>query len=63
MKCSYCEKEYFDQSQQICEYCGGELIKVQPVQPVSAGRKFDQFLEDSGLKGFFKKVKENLKNI
>jgi hypothetical protein len=63
MKCSNCNTDYFDPNQIICEHCGAELIKVQPVPVITTGKKLDIFLEDTGLKNLFKKIKENLKNI
>ena len=63
MKCLNCNKDYFDPNQIICEQCGAELTKVQSVKPITTATKLDQFLEDSGLKGLYKKIKENLKNI
>ena len=63
MKCPDCNTEYSDPNQRICEYCGTELSK--PVSPkVSPTKtKLEQFIDDSGLKELYKKIKDNLKNV
>jgi hypothetical protein len=61
MKCSNCDTEYSDPTQTICEYCGSELVKdiePQALRPVS---KIDQFLNETGLKDVYQKIKKRLK--
>ncbi|NVM16409.1 MAG: hypothetical protein HWN80_01740 [Candidatus Lokiarchaeota archaeon] len=61
MKCSNCHTEYSNLNQAICEYCGSELSKSEPIQTKKTVSKIDQFLEDSGLKDLYKKIKKSLK--
>lgn len=65
MICPNCNKEYSDPKQQICEYCGTELSTTEQISPkVSPTKtKLKQFIEDTGLKGIYKKIKDNLKNV
>jgi len=65
MKCPDCNTDYSDPNQRICEYCGTELSRTEPVSPkVSPTKtKLEQFIDDSGLKELYKKIKDNLKNI
>lgn len=65
MKCPDCNKEYSDPNQQICEYCGTELSRTEQISPkVSPTKtKVEQFIEDTGLKELYKKIKDSLKNV
>jgi len=65
MKCPDCNTEYSDPNQQICEYCGTELGRIEQISPkvLPIRTKLEQFIEDSGLKEIYKKIKENLKNV
>jgi hypothetical protein len=63
MNCPYCNREYFDKSQKICEYCGSDLISESEkvLESISQPKnKLDSFLDDLGLKDLFKKIKKNL---
>jgi len=61
MRCSNCNTEYSDSNQVICEYCGSELSKNETTQKKPPSSKIDQFLEDTGLKDLYKKIKKSLK--
>lgn len=61
MKCSNCDTEYSDINQVICEYCGSELIKNEPTQTKKSFPKIEQFIEDTGLKDLYQKIKKSLK--
>ena len=61
MKCSNCNTEPSDPNQLICEYCGSELSKNEPTQIKKPLPKIDQFLENSGLKDLYQKIKKSLK--
>jgi predicted amidophosphoribosyltransferase len=61
MKCSYCNTETSNQNQVICEYCGNELSKNEPSRIISPGTKINQFLEDTGLRDLYQKIKKSLK--
>jgi DNA-directed RNA polymerase subunit RPC12/RpoP len=63
MKCSNCSTEYSNPNQVICEYCGSELSKTEPTQTQTKmpHSKIDRFLEDTGLKGLYQKIKTSLK--
>ncbi len=61
MKCSYCNTEAMNQNQVICEYCGSELSKNEPSQNINPGSKINQFLEETGLKDLYQKIKKSLK--
>jgi len=50
-----------NQNQVICEYCGSELSKNEPSQIISPGSKINQFLEETGLKDLYQKIKKSLK--
>ena len=65
MKCPDCNKEYSDPNQQICEYCGTELSRTEQISPkVSPIKtKLEKFIEDKGLREFYKKIKDSLKNV
>ncbi len=65
MRCPDCNKEYSDLKQQICEYCGTELSTTEQISPKESTTKtkFEKFIEDTGLKGIYKKIKDNLKNV
>ena len=63
MKCPNCGKEFFDNEQIICEYCGTELLQSPSNQKISSKSKLDQFIEDSGIKEAYNKVKEGLKKL
>ncbi|MFX1356641.1 MAG: hypothetical protein ACFFA8_05090 [Promethearchaeota archaeon] len=69
MKCPYCEKEYFEKNQQICEYCGEVLKESKEIQKKESkviidsktDSKVRNFLEGTGLSEIFRKIKKNLK--
>ena len=61
MKCSNCDTEYSDPNQTICEYCGSELVKEKNSQVVRPSSKIDQFLNETGLKDLYQKIKKSLK--
>ena len=61
MKCSYCNTETSNQNQVICEYCGSELSKNEQSRIISPGTKINQFLEDTGLRDLYQKIKKSLK--
>jgi hypothetical protein len=63
MKCQNCGKEYFDNGQIICEYCGNELISSQPNTQTPGKTKLKQFIDDSGIKDAYKKIKEGLRKL
>jgi uncharacterized Zn finger protein (UPF0148 family) len=63
MKCPNCGKEYFDNGQIICEYCGNELISSQPNTQITRKTKLERFIEDSGIKEAYKKMKESLRKL
>jgi DNA-directed RNA polymerase subunit RPC12/RpoP len=65
MKCSNCGKEFYDNEQIICEYCGAELISNKP-ETVNANppkSKLELFIEDSGIKDAYNKLKKRLKKL
>ena len=61
MKCLDCDTEYSDPNQTICEYCGSELAKDNEPQKLRPASKLDQFLNETGLKGLYQKIKKSLK--
>lgn len=61
MKCPDCNTEYLDVNQVICEFCGSELSKNNPVQIKRPLTKLEQFAEDIGLKSLYQKIKKSLK--
>jgi len=61
MKCSNCNTEYLDPNQSICEFCGSELRKNELTQIPKPFPKISQFLEDTGLKDLYQKIKKSLK--
>jgi uncharacterized OB-fold protein len=61
MKCSNCDSEYSDPNQTICEFCGSELAKEKEPPEVSQTSKIDQFLNETGLKDLYQKIKKRLK--
>ena len=61
MKCSNCNTDYLDSNQEICEFCGSELSKNEPVQTRRPITKLEQFVEDIGLKDLYQKIKKSLK--
>ena len=61
MKCSNCNTEYSDSNQVICEFCGSELSKNEPVKTKRPITKVEQFAEDIGLKDLYQKIKKSLK--
>jgi len=61
MKCSNCSTEYSDPNQAICEFCGSELSKNEPTQINKPFPKLNQFIEDTGLKDLYQKIKKSLK--
>ncbi|MFX0011603.1 MAG: hypothetical protein ACFE9R_14920, partial [Candidatus Hermodarchaeota archaeon] len=50
-------------SLRTCEYCGTELVSSPSNQKFSSKSKLDQFIEDSGIKEAYNKVKESLKKL
>jgi uncharacterized OB-fold protein len=63
MECPNCGKEYFDNNQIICEYCGTEIVSNSTKTQIPNKSKLEQFIEDSGIKDIYKKVKESLKQL
>jgi hypothetical protein len=63
MKCPNCGKEFFDKEQIICEFCGMELVDSPPNQQFLSKSKVEQFIDDSGIKDAFLKIKETLKKL
>jgi uncharacterized OB-fold protein len=63
MQCPNCGKEYFDNNQIICEYCGTEIASNFSKIQIPYKSKLEQFIEDSGIKDIYKKVKESLKQL
>ena len=61
MKCLNCNTEYSDPNQNICEFCGSELVKEKEPQTVRPTSKIDQFLKETGLKDLYQKFKKSLK--
>jgi len=61
MKCSNCSTEYSDPNQIICEFCGSELNRNEPTQIKKPFPKIERFLEDTGIKDLYQKIKESLK--
>ena len=61
MKCSNCSTVYSNPNQVICEYCGSELNRNEHTQIKTPSSKIDQFLEDTGLKDLYRKIKKSLK--
>lgn len=61
MKCSNCDTEYSDINQAICEYCGSELTKIKPIQDKKSTSKIEQFIEDTGIKELYQKMKKSIK--
>lgn len=61
MKCLNCGTEYSDPNQVICEFCGSELSTNEPIRVKKALPKIEQFLEDTGLKDLYQKIKKSLK--
>lgn len=69
MKCPYCEKEYFEKNQKICEYCGEVLMESKEIQikeskviiDSKTDSKIKEFLNSTGLSEIFRKIKKNLK--
>ncbi len=61
MKCSNCDTDYSDPNQNICEYCGSELVKDKKPQAERPTSKIDQFLNETGLKDLYQKIKKSLK--
>jgi predicted amidophosphoribosyltransferase len=61
MRCSNCSIEYSNPNQAICEYCGSELSKIESTQIKKPFPKIEQFLEDTGLKDLYQKIKKSLK--
>jgi hypothetical protein len=61
MKCSNCDTEYSDPNQTICEYCGSELTKDKEPQILSPSSKLYKFLNETGLKDLYQKIKKSLK--
>ncbi len=60
MKCSNCDTEYSDPNQTICEYCGSELAKDNEPQVLRPTSKIDHFLNETGLKDLYQKIKKRL---
>jgi hypothetical protein len=69
VKCPYCEKEYFEKNQEICEYCGEILKGLKDEQSKKSkviidsktDSKISEFLEGTGLSEIFRKIKKKLK--
>ena len=61
MKCSNCDTDYSDPNQTICEYCGNELVKEREPQALRPASKIDKFLNETGLKDLYQKIKKSLK--
>ncbi|TET00343.1 MAG: hypothetical protein E3J90_04155 [Promethearchaeota archaeon] len=61
MKCSNCDTDYSDSNQTICEYCGSELVKDSKPQALRPTSKINQFLNETGLKDLYQKIKKSLK--
>ncbi len=61
MKCSNCDTEYSDPNQTICEYCGSELAKDKKRPESRPTSKIDKFLNETGLKNLYQKIKKSLK--
>ncbi len=61
MKCSMCVTDYSDPNQNICEYCGSELAKDKEPQASRPISKIDRFLDETGLKDLYHKIKKSLK--
>ena len=63
MKCSNCDTDYSDPNQIVCEYCGSELVKEREPQALrpTPTSKIDQFLNETGLKDLYQKIKKSLK--
>jgi hypothetical protein len=69
VKCPYCEKEYFEKNQEICEFCGeilkehmdNQLKKSNVIIDSKTDSKIRDFLEGTGLSEIFRKIKKNLK--
>jgi predicted amidophosphoribosyltransferase len=61
MKCSNCDTDYSDPNQNICEYCGNELVKESGPPALRPASKIDKFLSETGLKDLYQKVKKSLK--
>ncbi|MHA1509807.1 MAG: hypothetical protein ACTSO6_14020 [Promethearchaeota archaeon] len=61
MKCSSCDTEYSDPNQTICEFCGSELARDTKPQVFRSKSKIDQFLNETGLKDLYQKIKKSLK--
>ena len=61
MKCSNCDTDYSDPNQTICEYCGSELAKDKKPTTLRPTSKIDQFLNETGLKDLYQKIKKSLK--
>jgi len=60
MKCPNCDTEYSDPNQTICEYCGSELAKDKEPQSLRPASKIAQFLNETGLKDLYQKIKKRL---
>jgi len=61
MKCSNCDTEYSDPNQIVCEYCGSELVKEREPKALRPSSKLYQFLNETGLKDLYQKIKKSLK--
>jgi len=61
MKCSNCDTDYSDPNQSICEYCGSILTKDMEPPALKPASKIDQFLNETGLKDLYQKIKKSLK--
>ena len=61
MKCSNCDTDYSDPNQSICEYCGSILTKDMEPPALKQTSKIDQFLNETGLKDLYQKIKKSLK--
>jgi len=61
MKCLDCDTEYSDSNQTICEYCGSELAKEKEQVTSRPASKIDRFLDETGLKDLYQKIKKSFK--
>jgi len=61
MKCLDCDTEYSDFNQTICEYCGSELAKEKEQVTSRPASKIDRFLDETGLKDLYQKIKKSFK--
>ncbi|MFW9928424.1 MAG: hypothetical protein ACFFD1_03450 [Candidatus Thorarchaeota archaeon] len=66
MNCPNCNKEYFDENQKICEYCGSDLANetLKVPEPKSEQRfSLYSLFEDLGLNDLRKKIKKKIDEL